>query len=160
MTAVSLARIVADELAMLRPFPADNSGRGRPRWTVWSNQLPGFGIRYYGTGRSIYVVQCLMQGVTRTVTLGNTKVLSKQDALAVVRRVLLRAQVGEDPANARQTKRKAPSFADFLKLYWTRIAPKWKPSTQRTQFHYRRKYLDNAFAGNFIDEVEQADVLP
>ncbi|MEP6869024.1 MAG: integrase, partial [Novosphingobium sp.] len=92
------------------------------------------------------------------VTLGNTKVLSRQEAQAVARRVLPRAQVGQDPATERKASRKTPSYADFLEQFWTRVSPKWKPTTLKSQGHYRRCYLDTAFAGKFIDEIEPADV--
>ena len=144
MTRLTLARIVAEELATFREFEKGSVLRGRPRRTEWSERLPGFGIRFYNTGRSIYVVQALMNGVTRTVTLGSTKVLTKHEALKVARRVLLRAQVGEDPASERIRTRKTPSDADFLVLYWKRASPKWKARTLDTQTHYRRRYLDNA----------------
>lgn len=94
------------------------------------------------------------------ITLGNTHVLGRKEALAVARRVMLRAQVGDNPADETKRKRKSPSFADFIKLYWARVAPRWKPSTQESQLQYRRKYLDCAFVGKFIDEIEMADVLP
>ena len=45
-----------------------------------------------------HVIQTILAGVARTVTLGNANVLSKHQALTVARRVMLCAQVGEDPA--------------------------------------------------------------
>ena len=159
MTRLSLARIVAEELGAIQEFDQDKAPSGRPRRTEWSERLPGFGIRYYSSGRSIFIVQTLMNGVTRTVTLGSTKLLSKHQALTVARRILLRAQVGEDPASERIRTRKTPSYAAFLDLYWKRASPKWKSKTVHTQTHYRRRYLDGAFAGKFIDEIEQGDVL-
>ena len=159
MTRVSLAGIIADELATLRRFDPGDRPRGKPRRTVWSERLPGFGKRYYATGRSTYIVQALMGQVTRTITLGNANVLSKSQALTVARRILLRAQVGEDPATKRKQTRKVPSYDDFLSMYWKQAAAKWKQSTLETHNGYRRKHLDRAFFGMFIDEIEQADVL-
>lgn len=159
MTRVSLAGIIADELATLRRFDPGDRPRGKPRRTVWSERLPGFGKRYYSTGRSTYVVQALMGQVTRTITLGNANVLSKSQALTVARRILLRAQVGEDPATKRKQIRKVPNYDDFLSMYWKQAAAKWKQSTLETHNGYRRKHLDRAFFGMFIDEIEQADVL-
>lgn len=159
MTRLSLARIVDEELAKVREFERGTIDKGRPRRTEWSERLPGFGVRFYASGRSIYVVQALMNGVTRTVTLGSTKVLTQHEALSVARRVLLRAHVGDDPASDRVQTRKTPSYADFLELYWERASPKWKAKTLFSQTSYRRRYLDGAFAGKFIDEIEQGDVL-
>lgn len=126
MTRVSLARIIADELATLRSFDPGERPGGRPRRVVWSEKLPGFGVRYYASGRSTYIVQSLMNGVTRTITLGNANVLSKSQALTVARRILLRAQVGEDPATKRKEARKVPTYDDFLTMYWKQAAAKWK----------------------------------
>ena len=159
MTGVSLARIIADELATLRRFDPGPRPGGRPRRVVWSEKLPGFGIRYYASGRSTDIVQSLMNGVTRTITLGNASVLSKTQALTVARRILLRAQVGEDPATKRKETRKVPNYDDFLTMYWKQAARKWKPSTLRTHDYYRRRHLDHAFFGMFIDEIEQSHVL-
>jgi site-specific recombinase XerC len=63
MTRVSLARIIADDLATLRRFDPGARPGGRPRRVVWSEKLPGFGVRYYASGRSTYIVQSLMNGI-------------------------------------------------------------------------------------------------
>jgi len=159
MTRVSLARIIADELATLRRFDPGRRPTGKARRVEWSEKLPGFGIRYYGSGRSTYIVQSRMNGVTRTITLGNANVLSKSQALNCARRILLRAQVGEDPATRRKEVRKVPTYDDFLAIYWRQAAVKWKPSTLYTHDCYRRLHLDHAFSGMFIDEIEQSHVL-
>ena len=98
-----------------------------------------------------------MRGVR--CTLANANVLSKAQALSVARRILLRAQVGEDPATTRKEVRKVPTYDDFLTLYWKQAAAKWKPSTFKTHNYYRRQHLDHAFFGMFIDEIEQSHVL-
>ena len=100
-----------------------------------------------------------MQGVTRTVTICNAAFVSEAKALDIARRVLLRAQVGENPAEEKKRKRARPAFVRFLDLYWSRIGPTWKPSTMRTNNVYRQTYLDGAFAGKGIDEIEEADVI-
>jgi len=120
--------------------------------------LPGFGVRIYERGRKVYMVQSRMQGRTRTVTLGNANILSEKQAMDVARRVLIRAQVGENPADERQKKRSTPLFRDFLKFYWKTMSPKLKLLTRKTQTNYRKAHLDKAFAREFLDEIEQADV--
>lgn len=64
-----------------------------------------------------------MEGGTRTVTIGNAKVLTCTQAMEVARRVLLRAQVGHNPAEKRRVKRKVPLYADFLDTYWRTVSP-------------------------------------
>ena len=159
MNARTLNSIVAEELAAIYIDRKSSRGRkGRLRTTSWSDKLPGFGTRIYDSGKHVYVVQARMQGTTRTVTLGNTNILSEKQAMDVARKVLIRAQVGENPAEERKTTRKIPSYDDFLQIYWDKMRPKWKQSTRLTQSVYRCRYLDGAFPGKFVDEIEEADV--
>jgi integrase len=94
----------------------------------------------------------------RTVTIGSAAVVGKRKARDVARRILLRAQVGENPAQARARGRGAPTYEHFLQEYWDRAHPTWKASTQRTQSEYRRAHLDGAFPGHFIDQIGREEV--
>ena len=160
MTAHSLARIVAQELASVGIGDERGIGAwGAPRRTTWSQTLPGFGVRHYAGQRRVYIVQSLMGGRTRTVTIGNAALFTDSEAVAVARRVLLRAQVGENPAETRKRTRAAPRFDDFLSLYWSKIAPSWKPSTRDRHEFCRRNHIDGAFPKMFIDEIERPDIV-
>lgn len=160
MTAHRLTRIVSEELAAVGivKFKGDNK-LGRPRRTVWSLTLPGFGIRHHGSGKKVYVLQTTMAGKQRLVTLGNASILTKAEAIDVAKRILLRAQTGENPAEERARVRSAPRFDIFLEEYWHKASPGWKPLTRKTHDSYRKNYLGSAFKGKFIDEIYKADVL-
>lgn len=135
------------------------AGNGGGRTTRWSPDLPGFGARDYPSGATSYIVQTRMKGRLRLVTIGRAGVISEAEARKIARHLLLRAQTGESPANAREKARSTPSFSDFLKSYWTRIEGRWKQSSRTSNEIYRRRYLDDAFARRFIDDIETADVL-
>jgi integrase len=159
MTAASLKRIVEEALAevganvnfLLVP-------KGKARSTTWLGIEHGFGIRHYPSGRNVYIVQTRMAGRLRTVTIGPASVLTRHQAQMVARRVIAYAQVGRDPATDRQRIRSAPRFDDFLEEYWSRWSPQWKASTLATHDGYRRQYLDGAFKGVFIDELNEEHV--
>lgn len=157
MTAFSLRQIVAQELARVG-LEAACRPRERARSTVFIMALPGFGVRTYPSGRRVYIVQRRMGGRMRTITLGNAAVITEAAARDVASRVLLRCQVGENPAQTRVTIRSAPTFPAFLNEYWQRMSRKWKPRTIETHDGYRRLHLDNAFAGKFVDQIGTADV--
>lgn len=160
MTAHSLARIVAEELATVGFARFKGSSRwGRPRQTNWSLTLPGFGVRHYASGRKVYIVQTMMAGRVRTVTIGNANLLTNAEAIDVAKRILLRAQTGDNPAETAMRIRSAPRFDVFLEEFWQKVAIQWKPSTIASHNISRRKYLDNAFPGRFVDEITQAEVL-
>lgn len=159
MTAASLKRIVEEALAevganvnfLLAP-------KGKARSTTWLGIEHGFGIRHYPSGRNVYIVQTRMAGRLRTVTIGPASVLTRNQAQMVARRVIAYAQVGRDPATDRKRIRSAPRFDDFLQEYWSRWSPQWKASTLATHNGYRRQYLDGAFKGVFIDEMNEEHV--
>ena len=156
MTAISLKRIVEEALAEVGAnINFALIPRGKIRTTTWLGIEHGFGIRHYASGRNVYIVQTRMAGRLRTVTLGPASVLTRYQAQMVARRVIAYAQVGHDPASERQRIRSAPRFDDFLDEYWTRWSPQWKASTLETHDGYRRQYLDNAFQGLFIDELNE-----
>lgn len=159
MTAASLKRIVEEALAEVGASVNFNLiPKGKARTTTWLGVEHGFGIRHYPSGRNVYIVQTRMAGRMRTVTLGPASVLTRYQAQMVARRVIAYAQVGRDPATERQRIRSAPSFDDFLDEYWDRWAPQWKASTLETHTGYRRRYLDSAFAGIYIDELNEGHV--
>lgn len=157
MTALSLRQIVAQELARIG-LEAVSRPPERARSTVFITALPGFGVRSYPSGRRVYIVQRRICGRMRTVTIGNAAVMSEAVARDVASRILLRCQVGENPADARATVRSAPTFPAFLDEYWQRMSRQWKPRTIETHDGYRRLHLDDAFAGKFVDQIETADV--
>ena len=159
MTAAGLKKIVEEALAevganvnfLLVP-------KGKARSTTWLGIEHGFGIRHYPSGRNVYIVQTRMAGRLRTVTIGPASVLTRHQAQMVARRVIAYAQVGRDPAIDRKRIRSAPRFDDFLNEYWSRWSPQWKASTLATHDGYRRQYLDDAFKGVFIDELNEEHV--
>lgn len=159
MNAVTLRAILAQELAAVGiGDPGERTRLGRQRYTRWSAKQPGFGTRYYPSGKRVYIVQVRMHGVSRTVTICNAAFVSHAVALDVARRVILRAQIGENPADERQRVRSLPPFDRFLNLYWQRAAASWKPSTRTAHDKYRRYHLDGAFPGKSIDTIEESDV--
>ena len=114
MTGLSLSKIVSDELAKVGPLPDDaRKAAGRVRQTIWSPRWPGFGLRLYASGRRTWVVQARMDERVRAVIIGDARIITKAQASDVARRVLLRAQVGENPAKDRAVSRTAPRYEDF-----------------------------------------------
>jgi len=158
MTAHVLREVVQKALAEIGLADRYQAARGKHRATTWLPGERGFGLRSYASGREVYVVQARMGGRLRTVTIAPSTLVSHRQALVIARRVIAYAQVGHDPASDRHRIRTAPRFDDFLDEYWRRWSPKWKASTLATHNVYRRLYLDRAFAGIFVNELDEAHV--
>ena len=157
MTSFDLKRVLAEELGRV----SDRFDQfGKPaRQTRFDDVLPGFGIRTYASGRKVYVVQIRIAGRQRLVTIGSASILSEHHAKDVARRVILRAELGIDPAQEKQRGKTTPTYAKFLEIYWQMVAPTWKPSTREIHDIYRRRHLDHAFKRKFLDEIDHADAV-
>jgi hypothetical protein len=77
----------------------------------------------------------------------------------LARRLILRIELGQNPAETKQRGKKTPTYAAFLQSYWELVAPTWKPSTREMHNIYRRTHLDHALAGKFIDEIVHSDAV-
>ena len=153
MTSYDLKRILAEELARIVP------GDAGKRRTKFDYVLPGFGERIHPSGRKSYVLQRTMGGKQRLITIGDAAILTERIAKDVARRLILRIELGQNPADRKQRGKKTPTYAAFLRHYWEVAAPTWKPSTLEIHDIYRRTHLEHAFAGKFIDEISHADAV-
>lgn len=157
MTSYDLKAILAEELARV---DERFDQFGKPiRETRFDKVLPGFGIRTYSSGRKVYVLQARIAGRQRLITIGNAAVIGEHAAKDVARRLILRVEIGLNPAEDKQRGRATPSYAKFLEYYWQTVSPGWKASTRTIQEVYRRAHLDHAFRGRFLDEISHADAL-
>lgn len=153
MTSYDLKRILDEELARVIPGQA---GKRRTRFDV---VLQGFGERIHPSGRKSYVLQRTIGGKQRLITIGDAAILTEHIARDVARRLILRIELGQNPADKKRRGRNTPTYAAFLQSYWDVAAPTWKPSSRKIQDIYRRNHLDPAFPGKFIDEISHADAV-
>lgn len=153
MTSYDLKRILAEELARVVP------GDAGKRRTKFDYVLPGFGERIHPSGRKSYVLQRTMGGKQRLITIGDAAILTERIAKDVARRLILRIELGQNPADKKQRGKRTPTYGAFLRHYWEVAAPTWKPSTLEIHDIYRRTHLEHAFAGKFIDEISHVDAV-
>ena len=157
MTSYDLRRVIGGELARVENR-FDKFGKPE-RKTIFDKVVPGFGVRKHVSGRRVYILQMRIGGRQRTVTIANAAVISEAVAKGVARRLILRIELGMNPADEKKRSRNMPSYEQFLEYYWETASPNWKPSTRKTQSFYRRKHLNKAFEGKFLDEIEPADAI-
>ena len=149
---------VLDDLFGSPPAKKPEPKKIPQRSVRWFSEQPGFGVREYPSGRSIYFVQCQTSTGRRTITLGNTKAVSKAVALDVARRCIFHSETAANPADERKRVRRTPKFQDYLNDYWSIMYPQWKPSTQYSEDKFRRLYLTDAFLDKGVDEITYEDV--
>lgn len=130
-------------------LPADRE------YFLWDDDLPGFGVRVYPSGRKVWVVQWRKGRRTRRMVLGHCTVLAPDQARKLALRTLAEVEQGRDP---RAEETEYPSLRRFARQFLEEYLPSLKPSTQR---EYRRLLEDvivPALGSKRLDEITRQDV--
>jgi len=127
---------------------------------VWDQELSGFGIRIYPTGRKIYVVQYRSYGRTRRKNLGQHGVLTADEARREAKLVQADVARGGDPSAEHRIKMQSPTIADlgerFLSDY---VALHCKPKTQQDYASIIRKTICPVIGSIKVTEITRTDII-
>lgn len=104
---VKLTKRVVDGLA-----PGDKD------YFQWDDELPGFGVRVWPTGRKTYVAQYRAGRQTRRFKIGVHGPLTVEEARREAKTVLGDVARGEDPQLDRATQRKSMTIGDLVGKYF------------------------------------------
>lgn len=79
-------------------------------YTVWDNQVPGFGVRVRASGHMTYIVNYRIRHQTtlHKHTIGRTAEFALEQARSVARRFRQEARMGNDPAKRMQERANRP----------------------------------------------------
>jgi len=97
-----------------------DAARPGPRETfVWDEELPGFGLRVFPSGRKTFFVQYRARGESRTrrYVLGPYGVLTPAEARDLATQVLADVRKGGDPSEARRIEAHEPTVGDLCTRY-------------------------------------------
>lgn len=84
---------------------------------LWCDELPGFGVRVFASGRRSYLIQYRNAGRTRRVTIGLHGPVTTEQARKEALSLLGQVAKGADPAEDRATNRAALTVADLCTSY-------------------------------------------
>ncbi|GJE40444.1 tyrosine-type recombinase/integrase [Methylobacterium persicinum] len=84
---------------------------------LWCDELPGFGVRIFASGRRSYLVQYRMAGRTRRVTIGLHGPVTTEQARKEALTLLGQVARGADPAEDRASNRAAMTVAELCAAY-------------------------------------------
>ena len=86
-------------------------------YIIWDEDLPGFGLRVYRSGKRSYVIQYRQRGRARRLTLGLHGVWTAELARREAKAQLGRVAGGDDPAEERLEDHRAMTMKDLCKRY-------------------------------------------
>jgi hypothetical protein len=84
---------------------------------IWDEELPGFGLRVFTSGRRSYVVQYRAKGRTRRFTIGVHGVWTPETARREARVLLGRIAQGDNPAEQRELDHRAITVKELCERY-------------------------------------------
>lgn len=84
---------------------------------IWGDELPGFGLRVFASGKRSYVIQYRLAGRSRRFTIGLHDVWTPERARQEAKAQLGRVAPGEDPAEEKQLDHKSLTVKELCDLY-------------------------------------------
>ena len=94
-------------MAKLSKRVVDQADKADADYFIWDDELPGFGLRVFASGKRSYLVQYRAGGRTRRYTIGPHGVWTPETARKEARVLLGRIAQGDNPAEERQLDHKA-----------------------------------------------------
>ncbi|ALA17808.1 MULTISPECIES: site-specific integrase [unclassified Chelatococcus] len=95
----------------------DSAEPGDKDYVIWDDELPGFGLRVFTSGKRSYVIQYRTRGRSRRYTIGLHGVWTPETARREAKVQLGRVAQGENPAEERELDRKALTMKQLCEQY-------------------------------------------
>jgi len=143
----------------------------RPRdkdYFEWDDELSGFGIRVWPSGKKTYVAQYRAGKQTRRFKIGSHGALTVDEARKQARTVLGDVARGEDPQQDRSTRRKSLTIKDLCDLYFEAadkglvFGKRGKPKKASTLYVDRgraNRHIIPLLGNKLVQDLTTADVV-
>jgi integrase len=132
---------------------------GRDRTFLWDEDLAGFAVGVFPTGRKFYVAQYRQAGRTRRITIGEHGRLTPDEARRAAKKLLGAIESGADPIADRQALRTVPTFTECADAFMAQhAATKLKLRTIDSYQALLRSHIRPSIGDLRITEIRRAHV--
>lgn len=132
----------------------DNSRPSSHEYIIWDNQLRGYGLRIYPTGKAVFILQWRVGPSSRRMTLGPASNMTQLEAREAARMFFNGRPMASDKAPIVHV-----AFPIFAKEFLTRFRRNWKQSTFQMSARMIEKNIIPHFSNLMVHEITKADVL-
>ena len=127
---------------------------------LWDDELKGFGLRIYPSGRKMYLAQFRAGGRLRRVNIGLHGALTPDLARTEAMKHLSEVRLGGDPAGERDRRKAALTMKEFGKRFLEEhVEVHCKPSTQAEYKRSIELFINPKVGSHRIIDVTRADVV-
>ena len=141
---------------------------GSTDYFLWDDELPGFGLRVYPSGRLSYVIQYRSKGRTQRYTIGTHGFLTPETARREARAQLGRVAQGENPSAEKLFDLRSITMKDLCLQYLEDakvgliLGKKQRPKKQSTIYVDEgriRRHIIPLLGVRRVKDIESADVI-
>lgn len=134
----------------------------------WDDELAGFGVRVWPTGKKTYVAQYRAGKQTRRFKIGSHGALTVEEARKQAKTVLGDVARGEDPQQDRATRRKSLTVKDLCDAYFAAadkgliFGKRGKPKKSSTLYVDRgraNRHIIPLLGNKLVQDLTTADVV-
>jgi integrase len=101
---------------------------GKPEQFFWDDDLPGFGLRAYKSGKRQFIAQYRdANGRTRRAPFGDAKTVKPEDARDAAKKLLSKVELGQDPQAERRAARQAIRVGALVESYLADAEKRLRP---------------------------------
>ncbi len=139
---------------------ADVASPSDREFFLWDNELKGFGLRVYTSGRKMYLAQFRASGRLRRVNIGLHGAITAEIARTEAMKHLSAARLGGDPAGERDRRKASPTMKEFGQRFLDEhVALHCKPTTQAEYKRSVELFITPKLGTHRIIDITRADVV-
>ncbi|MCU4161632.1 tyrosine-type recombinase/integrase [Acidiphilium sp. AL] len=147
-------------MAKITKRSVDAATPGAQEYFIWDDELRGFGLRVYPSGRKMYLAQFRAGGRVRRVNVGLHGAITAEDARTEAMKHLSIVRLGGDPAAERDRRKASPSMKEFGKRFLEEhVAIHCKPTTQAEYKRSVELFINPKIGSHRIIDVTRADIV-
>lgn len=147
-------------MAKITKRSVDAAAPTNKEFFIWDDELKGFGLRVYPSGRKMYLAQFRTGGRLRRINIGPHGPVTPDMARTEAMRHLSEVRLGGDPARERDRRKAAPSVKEFGKRFLSdHVALHCKPSTYREYERSIDLFINPRIGSHRIIDITRADVV-